>query len=98
MKAYEKFEKYDDEKIESLSNHYKIIIDGLGEDVKREGLERTPERVAHCLESPGCEVAVMSPGSSSDSGACISRVAHKAPLFSTPPGYTPLPWDQNNST
>ena len=59
---------------------------------------RTPERVAHCLESPGCEVAVMSPGSSSDSGACISRVAHKAPLFSTPPGYTPLPWDQNNST
>ena len=50
MKAYEKFEKYDDEKIESLSNHYKIIIDGLGEDVKREGLERTPERVAKAMQ------------------------------------------------
>ena len=50
MSGYEKSEKYDEEKIESLSNHYKIIIDGLGEDTKREGLERTPQRVAKAMQ------------------------------------------------
>jgi len=50
MAGYEKIEKYDEEKIKSLSNHYKKIITDLGEDVTREGLEKTPERVAKAIQ------------------------------------------------
>ncbi|MEJ6737391.1 MAG: GTP cyclohydrolase I FolE [Flavobacteriales bacterium] len=50
MAGYEKIEKYDEEKIKSLSNHYKKIITDLGEDVTREGLEKTPERVAKAMQ------------------------------------------------
>ena len=50
MNGYEKIEKYDEEKIESLSEHYKGVITNLGEDVTREGLEKTPERVAKAMQ------------------------------------------------
>jgi GTP cyclohydrolase I len=50
MIGYEKIEKYDEEKIESLSKHYKSIITDIGEDVNREGLEKTPERVAKAMQ------------------------------------------------
>ena len=50
MAGYEKIEKYDEEKIESLSKHYKNVITDLGEDVTREGLEKTPERVAKAMQ------------------------------------------------
>lgn len=50
MAGYEKIEKYDEEKLESLSNHYKNVITDLGEDVTREGLEKTPERVAKAMQ------------------------------------------------
>jgi len=50
MAGYEKIEKYDQEKIESLSSHYKSVITDLGEDVTREGLEKTPERVAKAMQ------------------------------------------------
>ena len=50
MIGYEKIEKYDEEKIESLSKHYKSIITNIGEDVNREGLEKTPERVAKAMQ------------------------------------------------
>ncbi len=50
MAGYEKIEKYDEDIIESLSNHYKNVITDLGEDVTREGLEKTPERVAKAMQ------------------------------------------------
>ena len=50
MAGYEKIEKYDEKKIESLSAHYKSVITNLGEDVTREGLEKTPERVAKAMQ------------------------------------------------
>ncbi|MCB9360271.1 MAG: GTP cyclohydrolase I FolE [Flavobacteriales bacterium] len=50
MDGYEKVEQYNEEKISSLSNHYKNIITELGEDVNREGLEKTPERVAKAMQ------------------------------------------------
>lgn len=50
MKSYEKIETYDIEKIESLSKNYKSIIEDLGEDVNREGLQKTPERVAKAMQ------------------------------------------------
>jgi GTP cyclohydrolase I len=50
MAGYEKIEKYDEEKIESLSAHYKNVITEIGEDVNREGLQKTPERVAKAMQ------------------------------------------------
>ncbi len=50
MDGYEKIEQYNTAKIDSLSAHYKSVITGLGEDVEREGLEKTPERVAKAMQ------------------------------------------------
>jgi GTP cyclohydrolase I len=50
MKSYEKIEIYDTELIESMSKNYKTIIENLGEDVNREGLQKTPERVAKAMQ------------------------------------------------
>jgi len=50
MAGYEKIEKYDEEKLVSLAKHYKNVITDLGEDVTREGLEKTPERVAKAMQ------------------------------------------------
>ena len=50
MIGYEKIEKYDEEKIDSLSQHYKSILTDIGEDINREGLEKTPERVAKAMQ------------------------------------------------
>jgi GTP cyclohydrolase I len=50
MKSYEKIEIYDTDLIESMSKNYKTIIENLGEDVNREGLQKTPERVAKAMQ------------------------------------------------
>ncbi|MCB9335015.1 MAG: GTP cyclohydrolase I FolE [Flavobacteriales bacterium] len=50
MDGYEKIEQYNEEKINSLSKHYENIILELGEDVNREGLLKTPERVAKAMQ------------------------------------------------
>lgn len=50
MRSYEKIEQYDTEVTNALSENYKIIIGNLGEDVTREGLEKTPERVAKAMQ------------------------------------------------
>ena len=50
MKNYEKIEQYNTEATEILSHNYKTIIKNLGEDVTREGLEKTPERVAKAMQ------------------------------------------------
>lgn len=46
---YKKEEHYSPEKIEKLGYHYKEILKLLGEDVDREGLLKTPERVAKAM-------------------------------------------------
>lgn len=48
--GYEKLEQYDNDITDSISSHYKDILENLGEDPKREGLEKTPERVAKALQ------------------------------------------------
>jgi len=50
IEGYEKIEHYNEDKIGTLSNHYKNVISDLGEDVHREGLEKTPERVAKAMQ------------------------------------------------
>ncbi len=46
---YTKEEHYDLERVEALQYHYKEILRLLGEDVDREGLIKTPERVAKAM-------------------------------------------------
>ena len=41
--------EYDEQKIARLAEHYKAILELLGEDPAREGLLKTPERVAKAM-------------------------------------------------
>lgn len=50
IKSYEKVEQYDEEITEVLADNYQKIIENLGEDINREGLEKTPERVAKAMQ------------------------------------------------
>jgi len=47
--SYEKFEDYDAAKLEKLSYHYKEILRLIGENPDREGLLKTPLRVAKSI-------------------------------------------------
>ena len=48
-KKYEKEERFDASTIEALKGHYTEILRLLGEDPGREGLAKTPERVAKAM-------------------------------------------------
>ncbi|SHM07862.1 GTP cyclohydrolase I FolE [Chitinophaga sp. CF418] len=48
--AYNKIETYDEKITNELIHHYKSSIELLGEDVEREGLLKTPERVAKAMQ------------------------------------------------
>jgi GTP cyclohydrolase I len=48
--AYKKIEQYDDKITSKLIEHYKSSLDLLGEDSEREGLLKTPERVAKAMQ------------------------------------------------
>jgi GTP cyclohydrolase I len=48
--AYTKKDQYDEEVTGALHKHYSEILTQLGENVQREGLEKTPERVAKAMQ------------------------------------------------
>ncbi len=48
--GYSKVEKFDDDKTNKLSEHFSEVITLLGEDVEREGLVKTPLRVAKAMQ------------------------------------------------
>lgn len=47
---YERIDQYNQEAIDGIASHYKDILKHLGEDPNREGLEKTPYRVAKALK------------------------------------------------
>lgn len=50
MDGYEKIDQYNPRVIESLSNKYRDVLIEIGEDPEREGLVKTPERVAKAMQ------------------------------------------------
>ena len=48
--AYQRIDKFDGITTEKISGHYREILKLIGEDVSREGLEKTPLRVAKALQ------------------------------------------------
>jgi GTP cyclohydrolase I len=48
--GYKKIERYNPELLEQLASHYKEILKLLGEDPEREGLLKTPMRVAKAMQ------------------------------------------------
>ena len=48
--AYKKIEEYDEEITSELKENYRNTLKLLGEDPDREGLEKTPERVAKAMQ------------------------------------------------
>ncbi len=48
--AYKKIEQYDEETTQGLMKNYKNVLGYLGEDAEREGLIKTPERLAKAMQ------------------------------------------------
>jgi GTP cyclohydrolase I len=48
--AYKKIEQYDEDVTAGLMQHYAASMQLLGEDISREGLEKTPQRVAKAMQ------------------------------------------------
>lgn len=48
--AYRKVEEYDQKTTQELASHVQAILQLLGEDTTREGLQKTPERVAKAMQ------------------------------------------------
>ena len=48
-KGYEKIDKYDDKCVAEMAMHYKEILRLLGENPDREGLLKSPERIAKAM-------------------------------------------------
>lgn len=50
MDGYAKIDQYNPKTVRSIAKKYVSILEDLGEDPHREGLEKTPERVAKALQ------------------------------------------------
>lgn len=50
LEGYERVDQYNEEKVAKLAGLYKEAITELGEDVNREGLLKTPERMAKAMQ------------------------------------------------
>ncbi len=48
--GYIKLDQYNEGKVSRIASHYSDILSSLGEDPEREGLIKTPERVAKALQ------------------------------------------------
>ena len=68
--AYKKIEKYDEDVTEGLMRDYQHALELLGEDPKREGLEKTPERMAKAMQ-------YLTQGYSQDAKAIIESARFK---------------------
>lgn len=71
--AYSKHEKYDEDVTSGLIDEYRKVIDLLGEDSGREGLLKTPERLAKAMQ-------YLTQGYSLDAKAIINSAKFHEPV------------------
>ncbi len=50
LDGYKKIDQYNEEHVDRIAHHYSDILEALGENPNREGLIKTPERVAKALQ------------------------------------------------
>tara|TARA_B100000508_G_scaffold83980_1_gene65213 strand:- start:128 stop:727 length:600 start_codon:yes stop_codon:yes gene_type:complete len=50
MAHYQFFEEYNEETTQNLQSKFAAIMDGIGEDLSREGIQKTPERAAKAFQ------------------------------------------------
>ncbi|KPL16624.1 MAG: GTP cyclohydrolase [Bacteroides sp. SM23_62] len=50
IEGYNRIDKFDDERTGILTGLYRQVLDALGEDIRREGLDQTPLRVAKSMQ------------------------------------------------
>jgi GTP cyclohydrolase I len=50
MNGYAKIDRYNPKVVERIADKYRAVLEDLGEDPEREGLVKTPERVAKALQ------------------------------------------------
>src|SRR5690554_5190629 len=50
INGYERIDTFDEDTTVELANYYRNILNLVGEDVSREGLKKTPERVAKAFQ------------------------------------------------
>ena len=68
--GYKKIDWYNPEKVAHIASHYESILKDLGEDPSREGLLKTPERVAKALQ-------FLTQGYNSDPSAILKSAIFK---------------------
>lgn len=71
--AYSKKESYDEHITEGLKTNYKNILKLIGEDPDREGLEKTPERIAKAMQ-------YLTQGYHSDAVAILNSAKFHEPI------------------
>ena len=71
--AYKKIEQYDEKTTSGLMRNYKEILDLMGEDSNREGLLKTPERLAKAMQ-------YLTQGYQSDAKAIINSAKFHEPI------------------
>jgi GTP cyclohydrolase I len=71
--AYKKNEQYDEKTTSGLMNSYKDVLSFLGEDPQREGLLKTPERLAKAMQ-------YLTQGYQSDAKAIINSAKFHEPI------------------
>jgi GTP cyclohydrolase I len=50
MNGYAKIDQYNPRLVKKIAEHYSSVISSIGEDINRDGLKKTPERVAKALQ------------------------------------------------
>ena len=68
--SYNKIEEFDEQATQQLANHYKSVLELLGEDPNREGLLKTPMRVAKSMQ-------FLTKGYQEDGGAILKAAMFK---------------------